>query len=535
MIAVDIETTIEPRPRLAVLTIGYEDGRWDYEQCFGRTPSAKMLVALASAPWLTHNGTNFDIKVLMDHGVPPPVAHYDTLIGEAVLLTSGRQQIRKNLAAVQKRRLGVVTKGSVSHGSWMDKVLSIDQIAYLREDVLPLFAIMKEQQSEATRRGLRVALDNEQRLSVTMAKMAYHGLPIRLEALAEARQQGLDECAEADARLKATHGDKFNARSPKQVLKALERYHLDSTAKDILLPLADDQEVADILLVREKARLAGMYDDDWVKEYVYDGAIHPSYWQMGTDTTRFSASDPCVHQIPKSARHVFGGPDGTVFVKSDWSQLELRTFAAVTKDRQLIEDLENDVDAMRSMASFCYGMPQEDVSPDLRQDIKAMLYSWCYGGGRLAEQAVYTKIYAKHRLRASGSGYQFLRDRYPKAQVYRQLAVERMTLRQPIELPWGHIRTMTTGATPGAAIATEPQSWGAIALKEALLMLAETEWVDHLATIVHDEVVLGPMSPEEAQRAAPVLTSCMERAMDKVLGGAIKVATVTEIQERWRH
>ena len=560
MIAVDIETTIEARPKLAVVAVGTPDGQLHVEHTRGQRPSERMKALLESDDWITHNGTNFDIKVLRDHGIQPPAAHYDTLVGEGVLLTTGRTNIRKNLAATQKRRLGRTTKGSVDHGLWMRDSLTATQMDYIREDVLPLFEIQSSQQAEADKRGLRLALDNEQRLTPIMAKMCYHGMPIRLDYLEAALAEMYENYKEAEWRLQKKYGGSFNARSHVQVKAALRRFDLPNTGADTLALYAWDQDVADILLVRKNKKNVTMYDADWVHQFVYDNAVRSSYWQTGTDTIRFSSSQPNVQQIPKIMRKVFAGPDGTYFIKADYSQLELRTLAAITQDPQLIQDLLEDADVPSWISEQVFDLSWRDPRIDegtepifeehpiysylhssgvprlLRDRSKGWMYGWGYGGGARAEESVFMQINADgYRYPRRQSAYAALRQRYPKVQTYRQVCTEKLKSRQSFELPWGHRRRLPGGASPAAAIATEPQGSAAVGMKESLFEIDAAGLSDDLCAIVHDEMVLGPFEYEQAQELAPVVVGCMERGMQKIVGDAIKILVVAEVEHRWSH
>ena len=535
MIAVDIETTIETRPRLAVVTVGFPDGTFTYEQTFGRAPSDAMRRLLESDNWITHNGTNFDLRVLKDYGIDFPKKHYDTLIGESVLLTSGRAQVRKTLAATQKRRVGKVTKGHSDHANWMKEVLTDGQLNYIKEDVVPLFAIKAEQEREADRRNLRYALDQEQRLSIPVARMVSHGVPFRVDKLEALRDAAVADMEDAYARLKARFGPKFNVNSHKQIKEALSRYHLASTDKAHLNEIRHDPDVADIILVKPNLKLSSMYDDEWVAAHVYDNALHPSYWPTGTDAVRFSSSDPNVQQTPVRMRPVVAGPDGSYMLMSDWAQMEIRTFASVTQDPQLIQDLKDEVDIMTLIMDTCF-VYDAPVAKDLRQHCKAFLYGWAYGGGRNAEESNYAKIEASlgSKTKATGArAFEFLAARYRKARVYRTLTTEQHRMKKPIDLPWGHIRMMKAGSTPAAAIATKPQGIGAIGMKEAILISEDSELRDHICATVHDELLAGPMDYDEAVRLKPVLHECMLEGLKKTLGDDIEVLTETRIQEYW--
>ena len=539
MIAVDIETTIEARPKLAVVAVGTADGELHIEHTRGSRPSVQMTELLASDDWITQNGTNFDLRVLHDHGVPFPVNHYDTLIGESVLLTNGRSDLRKDLASIQKRRLGKVTKGTADHGSWMQEALSEVQLSYIREDVLPLFAIKAKQEAEAARRGLDRALYNEQRVSRIVAEMVYNGMPIQLDRLEEHKQQCYDAYIVAEERLRSKYGPKFNARSHVQIKNALPDLQLKDTKADTLNQYIWHPDVADILTVKVNKRTYTMYNNAWVADYVYDGAVHASFWPTGTDTVRFSSSSPNVQQIPRNLRPVFGGPPGTVMIKIDANQLEARIMAGVSGDQRMLQDALERVDVPHWLAEQCF-----DIAPvprDLRDLCKKALHAWNYSGGANAEGGVYNLIHAQFPdiVQKDTTLFAALNRRYRGVSAYRAKVKGRFRNRTPIHLPWGHIRTLSPSATLPAAVASEPQSAGSIGLKEGLLLLHAEGLTRFLAAVIHDEVVLGPMSPEDAEWVAPIFKRCivdgMQTMIAEVADFPVPIDVTVDIDERWTH
>ena len=131
---------------------------------------------------ITHNGTVFDGIFLMNRGVVLR-RHYDTLIGEAVLLTSGRASILKNLSATMQRRIGQSFKQTVDHDVWALPEIPQYAIEYAAADVKYLPKIMDIQVQAARDKGMLDALLNEQKLTPIFIEMMFNGLPIDTDAM----------------------------------------------------------------------------------------------------------------------------------------------------------------------------------------------------------------------------------------------------------------------------------------------------------------------------------------------------------------
>lgn len=191
-------------------------------------------------------------------------------------------------------------------------------------------------------------------------------------------------------------GERFNINSPKQLGEILfEKMKLPggkktktgySTAADVLEKLAPSAPiVADILEYRGLTKLKSTYADGLSSFIGEDNRIHTIFNQTITATGRLSSSEPNLQNIPvrttqgKLLRKVFVPAEGCVFVDADYSQIELRILACMSKDEKLIEAYNKDQDIHRITASQVFGVPFDEVTPVLRRNAKAVNFGIVYG------------------------------------------------------------------------------------------------------------------------------------------------------------
>jgi DNA polymerase I-like protein with 3'-5' exonuclease and polymerase domains len=255
---------------------------------------------------------------------------YDTLTGELAILSTDRRNVSVSLKATTQRRLGKALKKEIDHRTWMSPELNDEQLGYAADDVVQLFQLKDNQRArsmEVELNGdypLRRSLDLETRLIPTVLRMVINGLPISMKNLFEYLEKQVQLVQSVESDLKEALGP-INLGSPVQVKKAfaaLGRPMLSTNADALTdLTMAGGQvgKVAEMLLVhRHATQRLKMYTSDWVDQYVYDGFTHGRLWCLGTDTGRFSSSNPNLQQIPVDMRWVFEAPDGYGIVSADY-------------------------------------------------------------------------------------------------------------------------------------------------------------------------------------------------------------------------
>ena len=215
-----------------------------------------------------------------------------------------------------------------------------------------------------------------------------------LRALGEKTQGDLDALV---AQIYELAGEEFNVDSPKQVghilfevigLKPKKKTSRGySTDAKVLSELANEHELPGIILkYRELAKIKGTYIDALPKMRRGDGRLHTSFNQTVTTTGRLSSSDPNLQNIP--VRTAFGRhirecfvplTEGHVFMSADYSQIELRLLAHLSGDEHLVAAFNSGADFHAATASHVFGVPIEEVTPELRSRAKAVNFGIVYG------------------------------------------------------------------------------------------------------------------------------------------------------------
>jgi DNA polymerase-1 len=192
-------------------------------------------------------------------------------------------------------------------------------------------------------------------------------------------------------------GAEFNINSPKQLAEILfEKLRLTpkkrtktgfSTDVDVLEELSHVHPLpAEILAYRTLAKLKSTYVD--ALPALIDpgtGRIHTSLNQTVTATGRLSSSEPNLQNIPirtdlgRNIRKAFIAEKGASLLSADYSQIELRILAHMSGDAALIETFLQDQDVHTRTASEIFGLPADEITPEMRRKAKAVNFGIIYG------------------------------------------------------------------------------------------------------------------------------------------------------------
>lgn len=247
---------------------------------------------------------------------------------------------------------------------------------------------------------LSLANEVEFPLVYVLAEIERNGVRIDIDAL-----QQFSKNLETDIRLleqtiyeKA--GVNFNIASPKQLGEVLfDKLKLDPNAKktktgqyktgeDVLLALAYKSDIVqDILSFRQLQKLKSTYVDALPELINPDtGLIHTSYNQAVAATGRLSSTNPNLQNIPirtergREVRKAFiPRHENNVILSADYSQIELRLIAELSKDPNMMEAFTSGHDIHRATAARVYGLELEEVTSDQRRNAKAVNFGIIYG------------------------------------------------------------------------------------------------------------------------------------------------------------
>src|SRR5690606_2560878 len=144
--------------------------------------------------------------------------------------------------------------------------------------------------------------------------------------------------------------------------------------------------ISQILMYRQLGKILSTYIEGLLKEIHEDGKVHTRFQQALTTTGRLSSINPNLQNIPvrveegRKIRKAFvpSEPDW-IMVAADYSQIELRVLADMSKDESLIDAFKRDLDIHTKTASDVFHVPLEEVTSDMRRAAKAVNFGIVYG------------------------------------------------------------------------------------------------------------------------------------------------------------
>jgi DNA polymerase-1 len=349
---------------------------------------------------------------------------------------------------------------------------------------------------------------------------------------------------------------RFNINSPKQLNDVLfgklglsaqgvrKTSHGFSTAADVLDNLRGDHPIIDkILEYRELSKLKGTYVDAFPGMInPKTGRLHTEYHQIGASTGRMSSSNPNLQNIPnrteigREVRRAFIAAPGTRLLSVDYSQVELRIMAHVTKEPTLLRAFEEGQDIHAATAAVLYGVPLDKVEKGQRIFAKRVNFGVLYGMGafRLARDSNLTLAQAREFIDT------YFR-RLPNVKQYIDGTIELARRQGYLTTLYGRRRTfpdLHAGGTQRAAAEREAinmpiQGTAADIIKLAMIdLFRELRGQGLRARMilqVHDELVLE-VPEDEIERASALVVEVMERAADL----AAPLRTNAAVGVNWR-
>ncbi len=389
-------------------TAAYVPVAHDYEGAPKQLTREYVLGALkplleSSKVKLVGQNLKYDANVLRKYDIVMSGIQHDTMLQSYVLNSTGS---RHDMDTLAEKYLGESTVHYEDIAGKGKKQLTFNEIDlekaghYAAEDAditLRLHqtlwpALQKEEKLKALYETTEISLVpvlstiecNGVRIDTGMMKKQSDEFAIRLDELQQE--------AYADA------GREFNLGSPKQIQEiffdekqfpvlAKTPKGQPSTAENVMVQLAADYKLPAIILqYRSLTKLKSTYLDKLpLQVNEQTGRIHTSYHQAVASTGRLSSSDPNLQNIPirteegRRIREAFVPEKGHRLLAADYSQIELRIMAHLSKDEGLLKAFAAGIDIHRATASEVFSVPTEDVIDDQRRAAKAINFGLIYG------------------------------------------------------------------------------------------------------------------------------------------------------------
>lgn len=323
----------------------------------------------------------------------------------------------------------------------------------------------------------------------------------------------------------ALAGEEFNINSPKQLgIILFEKLGLKSGKKtkrgystniDVLEKLSSEHPIINLLIeYRRLSKLKSTYCDGLMNVINPNtGRIHSQFKQLVTVTGRISSTEPNMQNIPvrtelgREFRKMFiAENDSSVLVDADYSQIELRVLAHISKDKTMIEAFKNNEDIHAVTASQVLGIPVSEVTPEQRSSAKAVNFGIVYGIGEyslsqdLGISVKEAKEYIKSYLEKYSGVRKYMENIKEQAKNDGYVKTVMNRIRYIPELKSSNFVTRSFGER--VALNTPIQGTAADIIKLAMVRVYKRLEKEHLAARlilqVHDELIVeAPLEEEE--------------------------------------
>ena len=396
---------------------------------------------------------------------------------------------------------------------------------------------LKDQAIEKLKQEEQYDLYQNLELPVTyiLAQMEYVGAKIDVDVLKKLEQNFDQQIKEIEEDIYMLAGEKFNIASPKQLgdilfhklglpngKKTKSGY---STSQDILEKIEDLHPIVPLIQqYRMLTKLSSTYVKGLQEQVFPDGKIHTIFNQALTQTGRLSSIDPNLQNIPvrqeegKLIRQAFVASHDYL-ISFDYSQIELRILAHLAQVKSLIDAFHQNKDIHTHTAALVFKVKDEDVTPQMRRQAKAVNFGIIYGMGefRLSKQIGVTLSEAKEFIRRYF-------EEYPEIQQYMHRVVEdckkngyvSTVLNRKRYIPTINDKNfMVREQAKRFAMNSPIQGSGADILKLAMIqvdrLMKEKKMKSQMILQVHDELIFD-VYKEELYEMMTIIKSAMENA-----------------------
>jgi len=492
----------------------------------------------------------YDYIVLRRNGMKLAGITFDTMIASYLLNPTKRSHSLEHIAQEYLEHQMITYNEGTVKGQGFQKVDLHKAKEYSCEDADVTFLVTNLLLQKLKEDSLdELFFQMELPLVEVLAEMELWGVKINSDLL-------LDLSKELESRLWGLEGnifnlvgEKFNINSTQQLGKILfEKLRLPvikktktghSTDVEVLQELAKEHELPRAVLeYRSLAKLKSTYVDSLPKLInPITKRVHTSYNQTVTATGRLSSSDPNLQNIPirteegRRIREAFIPEAGWWMISADYSQVELRILAHLSGDATLKEAFQKGEDIHARTASEIFGLPPDEVTPQMRREAKVINFGIIYG---ISAYGLAKELDVEPRRAAEYIEEYFNRYQGVKAYIDKTLQEARdkgyvTTLyRRRRYLP--EINTSNRSARQFAertAMNTPIQGTAADIIKAAMIRidrhLKERGFKAKMIIQVHDELVVE--APEnEVEEVEKIIKEAMEGVMELTVPLKVSVA-----------
>jgi DNA polymerase-1 len=502
----------------------------------------------------------FDIPILSRHKIQLDKFHADTMLMSYVLNSTATRHGMDKLASYyldyETIKYGDVAGTASKQISFSEVEIDV-ATNYAAEDAditLRLYnkleGLLKDKPTQK-----KLLEDIEYPLVHVLSKVEQNGAKIDKEKLAAHSEELGEKISDLSTQAFKIAGEEFNLDSPKQLLEVLyEKLKLPvlkktpkgqpSTNEETLQRLSEEYELPKIILqYRTLAKLKSTYTDSLIKiENPATQRIHTSYQQAITSTGRLSSTEPNLQNIPiktsegRRIREAFIPEKGNVLISADYSQIELRIMAHLSKDKNLTNAFNKGLDVHSSTAAEVFGVNIENVTSEQRRSAKAINFGLMYGMSAfgLTRQLDIPRADAQKYLDTYFERYTGVKDYMAntKAQAKEDMFVETIMGRRLYLNEINAANGLRRQAAERAAINAPLQGSAADIIKKAMIdintFLDKELPQTRMIMQVHDELIF-----ETPKADAEEILNLMKDMMEKAVKLDIPLIADAAIGQNW--
>ncbi|MDA9920661.1 DNA polymerase I [Gammaproteobacteria bacterium] len=502
----------------------------------------------------------FDIPILSRHKIQLDKFHADTMLMSYVLNSTATRH------GMDKLALYYLDYETIKYGDvagTASKQISFSEVEidvatnYAAEDADITLRLYNKLEGLLEDKSTQKKLleDIEYPLVYVLSKVEQNGAKIDKDKLAAHSEELAEKISDLSSQAFKIAGEEFNLDSPKQLLEVLyEKLKLPvlkktpkgqpSTNEETLQRLSEEYELPKIILqYRTLAKLKSTYTDSLIKiENSTTQRIHTSYQQAITSTGRLSSTEPNLQNIPiktsegRRIREAFVPEKGNVLISADYSQIELRIMAHLSKDTNLTNAFNKGLDVHSSTAAEVFGVNIENVTDEQRRSAKAINFGLMYGMSAfgLTRQLDIPRADAQKYLDTYFDRYTGVKDYMAntKAQAKEDMFVETIMGRRLYLNEINAANGLRRQAAERAAINAPLQGSAADIIKKAMIdinafldkELPQTKMIMQ----VHDELIF-----ETPKANAKEILNIMKDMMEKAVKLDIPLIADAAIGKNW--
>ena len=487
----------------------------------------------------------YDLTILKWYGIALKGKIFDTMIAHFLL----KPEMRHNMNVLSETYLGYspisieTLIGKKGKGQLSMREVPIEQIKEYAAEDADVTLQLKEKFEPMLKNAAIQQLFEEVELPLisVLADMESEGITLDKAALGELSLALEKDILAVESEIQQLAGTPFNVSSPKQVgevlfekLKIVEKPKKTktgqyATGEEVLVKLVGKHDiVGKILDYRELVKLKNTYVDTLpLLINPRTNRIHTSYNQVVAVTGRLSSDNPNLQNIPirtvrgKEIRKAFvARNEQYTLLSADYSQIELRIIAELSKDEGMIEAFQTGQDIHQATASKVYNVPLEEVTADMRRNAKMVNFGIIYG---ISAFGLSERLNIPRKEAAAIIENYF--EKYPRIKAYMDESIDIARERGYVETIKGRRRYLrdinssnhtVRGFAERNAINAPIQGSAADMIKIAMINIhkdfKEKGLKSKMLLQVHDELVFDVFK-EELDIVKPIIESRMKNAM----------------------